>query len=432
MGLVKRKEAKGAVYYVQFNVREEDGKLYLDPNGKRKRWKAVPDKREARKQEAIIKTKLLQGWEIGGQEEVEAITLRDYVDRWKPGARRALAPRTYAGYEQVLGLYILPALGDRDIKSITWADVRALLAAKQSEGYTITRKAGKETGHVITKQQSYSQNTLRLIRATLSSILSEAADEGVISTNPLIGQRRRRGARAAAPEVKAMTWAQKQAFESKLLEMESAGQLSPAYATLLFVMGRTGLRPGEAQALKPGDIDFHGKRLRVERAATLNPRRLTDNSEEPLWITKSTKTGEPRWIDLGPETIEKLQRHLTWLKSEAIAGEKEPEWLFPSENGTMLDDRHIARAMRTVLERAGLPSFSPYDLRHTFASLLLSAGVPLLYVAQQLGHAKPTITLKYYARWIPSGDTNYAGVLERTVVRTPASPAYQTAAVLPA
>lgn len=46
MGLAKRK----GVYYVQFNVREQDGRLYFDRNGKRKRWKAVPDKREARKQ----------------------------------------------------------------------------------------------------------------------------------------------------------------------------------------------------------------------------------------------------------------------------------------------------------------------------------------------------------------------------------------------
>jgi integrase len=75
--------------------------------------------------------------------------------------------------------------------------------------------------------------------------------------------------------------------------------------------------------------------------------------------------------------------------------------------------------MRSVLQKAQLPSFSPYDLRHTYASLLLSEGVPLPYVAQQLGHSKPTITLKYYTRWIPSGKANHVEVLERTLVRTP-------------
>ncbi|NWF74088.1 MAG: hypothetical protein HXY51_13745 [Nitrospirae bacterium] len=39
--------------------------------------------------------------------------------------------------------------------------------------------------------------------------------------------------------------------------------------------------------------------------------------------------------------------------------------------------------------------------------------MPLLYVAQQLGHSKPTITLKYYARWIPSGNANHVGALDK-------------------
>lgn len=398
MGLARRK----GIYYVQFNVREEDGKLYFNPSGKRKRWKAVPDKREARKQESIIKTKLLQGWEIR-REPAPVTTLSEYVEKWSPGAKRDLAAKTYAGYKQVLDLYILPVLGKRDIKSLTWADVKALIAQKQRDGYS----RGK-TGQKDSIPTPYSTNTLRLIRATLSSILSEAAEEGVIPTNPLIGQRqRRRASKTIAVEVGAMSWEQKQVFESKLTELESEGKISPAYATLLYVMLHTGLRPGEAQALKPGDIDFPGRRLRVERSATLGG------------TIKNTKTGEPRWVDLGDRTIDRLRSYLTWLTAEAIARGQEPQWLFPSETGTLLDDRHIARALRRVLEKAELPSFSLYDLRHTYASLLLSAGVPLLYVAKQLGHTKPTITLKYYARWIPSGDTNHVGVLERTPVRTP-------------
>ena len=49
------------------------------------------------------------------------------------------------------------------------------------------------------------------------------------------------------------------------------------------------------------------------------------------------------------------------------------------------------------------PAFSPYDLRRTFASLLLSANVPLLYVSKQLGYSKATTTLEFNAKWLPSG-----------------------------
>ena len=52
------------------------------------------------------------------------------------------------------------------------------------------------------------------------------------------------------------------------------------------------------------------------------------------------------------------------------------------------------------------------DLRHTFASLLLSANVPLLYVSKQLGHAKLTTTLDHYAKWLPSGEQRFVNVLD--------------------
>ena len=62
----------------------------------------------------------------------------------------------------------------------------------------------------------------------------------------------------------------------------------------------------------------------------------------------------------------------------------------------------VGSAFRLTLERVGLPAFRLCDLRHTYASLLLAAGAPITYVSSQLGHANPTTTLRYYAKWIPS------------------------------
>ncbi len=70
-----------------------------------------------------------------------------------------------------------------------------------------------------------------------------------------------------------------------------------------------------------------------------------------------------------------------------------------------------------------------------FASLLLSSNVPLLYVSQQLGHSKPTVTLKYYARWIPSGQVHRVNVLDESngnPVLTPATTSYEVAVAGPA
>jgi hypothetical protein len=76
-----------------------------------------------------------------------------------------------------------------------------------------------------------------------------------------------------------------------------------------------------------------------------------------------------------------------------------------------------AKVFARILKAAKLPHFRVYDLRHTYASLLLSAGAPLLYVSQQLGHKKPTTTLRYYAKWVPSGDRRWVDLLGRDLAQ---------------
>ncbi len=77
-------------------------------------------------------------------------------------------------------------------------------------------------------------------------------------------------------------------------------------------------------------------------------------------------------------------------------GTGEPEWLFPKADGTLMNRDYAAGVFRRLLKRSGLPHYRVYDLRHTFASLLLT------YVSAQLGHSSPATTMRFCARWIPS------------------------------
>jgi len=77
-----------------------------------------------------------------------------------------------------------------------------------------------------------------------------------------------------------------------------------------------------------------------------------------------------------------------------------------------MDEAKVSRVFRSAMKHAGLPHFRVYDLRHTFASLLLSRGAPITYVAAQLGHANPTTTLRHYARWIPTAGQRWVDTLD--------------------
>ena len=61
----------------------------------------------------------------------------------------------------------------------------------------------------------------------------------------------------------------------------------------------------------------------------------------------------------------------------------------------------IRRRMERVLERAGLPSITPHGLRHSFASILLSKGTPIIAVQRALGHASITLTVDVYGSHLP-------------------------------
>jgi integrase len=62
----------------------------------------------------------------------------------------------------------------------------------------------------------------------------------------------------------------------------------------------------------------------------------------------------------------------------------------------------VRKAFNRMLDAAGLHRRGPHQMRHSFASLLLSDGVPILYVSRQLGHRDPSITLRVYAHWMPA------------------------------
>jgi hypothetical protein len=100
-------------------------------------------------------------------------------------------------------------------------------------------------------------------------------------------------------------------------------------------------------------------------------------------------------------------------KDRLRQGRGEREWLFPNEEGNPMDESRVRKAFKRALKAATLPEFRLYDLRHTYASLLLAANAPITYVSAQLGHANPATTLRYYARWIPSKGRRWADLLDR-------------------
>jgi integrase len=335
----------------------------------------------ARELSQVERAKILRG-EAGLT--VPKTTVKEYATDWLKRVESGLAPKTHQGYEQMLDLHVTPRLGDLKVATLDRSDVKALLA---------------------TKRETLSKNTVRLIRATLSVMLADAMEDGLLKTNPAQGLSRRG---RKGPDT--ITQAERQKAIRTLTAEQldaflEAARTRPGEGALFLTLADTGLRPSEALALQWEDLGLEDRTLWIERT-------LTDGG-----VVKATKTGTSRSVDLTPRLAEVLDRWQAEAEKEAlVAGRELAPWIFSGEGGQPLDLLAVARRFRRLLTKARLPRFRLYDLRHTYATHLLAAGAPITYVAAQLGHAKPTTTLAFYAHWLPTADRTWSDRLEQSRV----------------
>ena len=313
-------------------------------------------------------------------------TLGQWVEqRWAPEHAATLSPSTRDRYANAYAVHIAPRLDDVPLTQFSGP----LLHAWQAERI----KAGVSPG------------TIRKARTLLSSILRHAAESGAIVANPLSLVRAPKGqprdaVHPLSPAVVERIRAVMLDPPTREVAASQAGQrrrrgynLAPPGtpqtrqrdALIVSLMAYAGLRPGELRALRFGAV--RENTILVERAA--NP----DGS------VKSTKTGQHRTVRLLAALAHDVREYM--LAAGRPAGKA---LILRDDDGEAWDKNawQMWRADRwaPACRAAGLdPVPRPYDLRHSFASLLLAEGRQPLYVARQLGHSV-SVLLSTYAHLI--------------------------------
>lgn len=179
--------------------------------------------------------------------------------------------------------------------------------------------------------------------------------------------------------------------ESEVLKI--LGHLDGSMVNQMTFAFWTGLRTGETIALRINDIDFQNERILVRRSLSRG-------------VLKSTKTNKQRWVQLLPPAKEAIAAQIRLFGA--------PEgWVFPNPftKKRWANDSKITKRWQKAVEKSGVRYRRPYQTRHTYASMMLSAGENVMYVAGQMGHADWSMLIKVYGRWIPSGAAKQAGEL---------------------
>ena len=181
----------------------------------------------------------------------------------------------------------------------------------------------------------------------------------------------------------------------KFLEVAKDDPLEALYVLAL----TTGMRQGELLALKWEDIDFVHGTLQVRRT-------IARVAHKGFTISEPKTPKSRRSIQLAQMAIDALKRHrIRQRELRLLAGPawSDQRWVFCNGVGNPIEATNmLRRSFRPLLTKAGLPIIRFHDLRHSVATLLLTAGIHPKIVQELLGHSQISLTLDTYSHVLPS------------------------------
>lgn len=330
-----------------------------EPTGKPiNKWISAKTKKELEQKKAEIIDRY-----INGNPTNDAITFGDFVKQWYAVKKKPfLRIGTQKMYESVINSRLLPVFRAMPLRSITGMDVQSY----------------------INSLSDLSIDRVRSIRMILHAIMEDAANDGLIRTNPVKGTR----------------YEGKQQKEKYLLSPAERSSIEHVCTThpdglLLALLYYTGMREGEALALRWRDVSLDDRTISISASmkhdsgvyigATKTKGSVRDIPiPEALYnVMLRTRDRDPDSLLVhgltGPTPIDPVQLRIRWSRLMEAAGIGTP--------GRALHDIHF------------IPAFTPHTLRHNYATMLYENGVDPYTAAKLLGHSSIKTTMDIYTHF---------------------------------
>jgi integrase len=271
------------------------------------------------------------------------MSFQELAERWEKAEGSTMKRTTLRHHKNTLRAYVLPRFGERKMTEINREDIQTFLAEKAPK---------------------YSQSTLRSMRVVLGLTLGWASNCGWLEKNPCTRVKlpKRTGGRRVIRTV--LTADQINAIVEKLKE---------PYATLVLFLAASGLRIGEALAIKWSD--FKNNVFHITR-------RIYEGDVD----TVKSKRSE-RKLPIDPILMARMEKL------------GKGEWVFRSRTGTPVNPGNaLKRHVRLAAKELGIPLGGWHDFRHTLSTKLRRSGVHPKVVSDILGHSKVNLAMDVYDR----------------------------------
>lgn len=339
-------------------------------------------------------------------------TVKTYATRWLEYLDKTdLKRSTRMMYESNVRNHIVPGLGTYLVTEVDYALLKDFLSGKTQYKYSSGRfrspSTAKQYAGKAAVERRYSRDTIRIMAMTLRAIFREAVKDGLLPTNPVEGlsqfyRKKRRDVQVRRSDI--YTLEELHAVEDVLAARRTIFGEDLAFSMM---MSRTGVRIGEARGIMISDLD--------PQEHVIHIRRNFPSGHHDLEDSPKTEHSE-RAVDVSPELEAELGEMLRRRREALMATGMRlgaDAWMFPGPSGAPVDYKGFYDRWNRAQALAGVRQRSPHSLRHTFASQMLAAGADIAYIARQLGHANPSITLSIYVHFIPGKSAGVRGVLDR-------------------
>ena len=317
------------------------------------------------------------------------LKLGEWIDEWLEVHCASQSARTRYDSRSILDRYLTKQLKARRLVELSPSEVQAWVNTMECQN-----RGSKNRRALL------SPRTKQLARATLRNCLARAVKLELLTRN-------------VARDVDLP----KQVKQSRVVFSPADAQRflkacrGHPWGVCFTLMLHTGLRPGEALALRWQDV--HDTDLHVEHALV----RVQGHAAH----LSTTKTGRSRTIPLGPSVLADLQRHrVAQTKRRLLLGDRytDRDLIFPTDLGGYADGTNLVeRHFRPLLQEAGFPHMRLYDLRHSSATLLLASGEQVKVVQERLGHSTATLTLDTYGHVLPGAQRETSLRLESLLTK---------------
>lgn len=337
---------------------------YRKPDGKTTTKGGFRTKREAEAFAATVEVSKLTGSYIAPSDA--RATVGTLGTEWLAAHKASVKPSTYHSDESAWRIHVEPTWGERSVGSIRHTEVAAWVAGLAADK---------------------SATTVKRAHGVLAGILDGAVRDQRIKSNP-------------AREVKTPKRIKK---PMPFLDHRQVERLAKAsrYPDLVRFLAYTGLRWGEATGLKIKHLDPQRRRVQIEENAVI----VNGHVQVGTPKTHERRTVPyPSFLDDAIERASegKAADDLLWQAAEGgylRPGNAKSGWFEGAVKRVRTEDQKAAAEAKKAKEPEPpiMPRVTPHDLRHTAASLAISAGANVKAVQRMLGHASAAMTLDTYA-----------------------------------